>query len=69
MKHHHGPTPVAVAAARMRPLPRRHRIAHLRALIAESTLDRTRRAQLAALLRAEMALENEGDWEKGDRVG
>jgi hypothetical protein len=69
MKHHHGPTPVAVVAARMQPLPRRHRIAHLRALIGQPALDRMRRAQLAALLRAEMASENEGDWEKGDRVG
>jgi hypothetical protein len=39
---------------RMKPLPRRHRIAHLRALIRQPSLDPGRRAELAALLRAEL---------------
>jgi hypothetical protein len=39
---------------RMKPLPRRHRIAHLRALIRQPSLGPRRRAELAALLRAEL---------------
>jgi hypothetical protein len=48
--------PVAVMVLRMRPLPRRHRIAHLRALIGQAPLGSIRRAQLVALLRDEMTL-------------
>jgi hypothetical protein len=44
---------VAVMISRMKPLPRRHRIAHLRALIRQPSLGPRRRAELAALLRAE----------------
>jgi hypothetical protein len=47
-------TPVAIMTARMKPLPRRHRIAHLRALIRLHPADSARRHELAALLRAEM---------------
>jgi hypothetical protein len=39
---------------RMKPLPRRHRIAHLRALIRLHPEGSSRRPELAALLRAEM---------------
>jgi hypothetical protein len=46
---------VAVMVFRMRPLPRRHRIAHLRALIGQTSLGSIRRAQLVAL-RDEMTL-------------
>jgi hypothetical protein len=46
-------TPVAVVAARMKLLPRQHRIAHLRALIRQSA-DALRRRELAALLRDEV---------------
>ena len=49
-------TSVAVMVFRMRPLPRRHRIAHLRALIGQTPLGSIRRAQLVALLRDEMTL-------------
>lgn len=56
-------------AAWLRPLPHRHRIAHLRALLGEPALGRTRHGELAALLRAELAGENEEDSEsEGDRV-
>ena len=47
---------VAITVFRMRPLPRRHRIAHLRALIGQTPLGSIRRAQLVALLRDEMTL-------------
>jgi hypothetical protein len=47
---------VAVMVFRMRPLPRRHRIAHLRALIGQAPLDSIRRAQMVVLLRDEMTL-------------
>jgi hypothetical protein len=40
---------------RMKPLPRRHRIAHLRALIDQQPCGSVRRRQLSALLRAELA--------------
>jgi hypothetical protein len=50
MKH---PSIVATAA-RMKPLPRRHRIAHLRALIGRETTASIRREELVVLLRAEM---------------
>jgi hypothetical protein len=49
-------TPVAVMVFRMRPLSRRHRIAHLRALIGQTPLGSIRRAQLVALLRDEITL-------------
>ncbi len=45
---------VAIMVARMKPLPRRHRIAHLRALIRQQPVGSVRREQLAALLRIEM---------------
>ena len=47
-------TAVAVMTNRMKPLPRRHRIAHLRALMRQPSLGPRRRAELAALLRAEL---------------
>ena len=45
---------VAVMINRMKPLPRRHRIAHLRALVRQPSLSARRRDELAALLRAEL---------------
>jgi hypothetical protein len=48
------PTPISAMTDRMKPLPRRHRIAHLRALIRPLPLHSTRRQELAALLRDEM---------------
>jgi len=39
---------------RMKPLPRRHRLAHLRALIRQQPAGSLRREQLAALLRREL---------------
>jgi hypothetical protein len=61
MKREPKPTPGAAASAammvfRMRRLPRRHRIAHLRALIGQMPAGSIRRAQLVALLRDEMTL-------------
>jgi hypothetical protein len=47
-------TPVAVMMIRMKPLPRHHRIAHLRALIHQQPRASIRRRQLALLLRAEL---------------
>jgi hypothetical protein len=47
-------TPVAIMMIRMKPLPRRHRIAHLRALIRLHPVGSARRCELAALLHAEM---------------
>jgi hypothetical protein len=52
MKRRH--TPVAAMIIRMKRLPRRHRIAHLRALIAREPLCTIRRLELAALLCDEM---------------
>jgi hypothetical protein len=49
-------TPVAVMEFRMRPLPRRHRIAHLRALIGQLPPGSIRGVQLMALLRDETIL-------------
>lgn len=46
-------TPVAVMLVRMKPLPRRHRIAHLRALLRQQPAVSGRREELAALLRLE----------------
>jgi hypothetical protein len=42
---------IDVIAARIKPLPRRHRIAHLRALIRHEPDASVRRDELAALLR------------------
>jgi hypothetical protein len=44
-------TPIDVMIARMKLLPRRHRIAHLRALIREQPHGSIRRDELASLLR------------------
>lgn len=50
-----GPKPgPATIAARMQPLPRRHRVAHLRALVRREPFGSARGEQLAALLRDEM---------------
>jgi hypothetical protein len=40
---------------RMKPLPRRQRLAHLRALIRQQPTGSIRRGQLAALLRSELS--------------
>jgi hypothetical protein len=45
---------VAIMMTRMKPLPRRHRIAHLRALIRLHPEGSSRRPELVALLRAEI---------------
>ena len=47
-------TPVAIMANRMKPLARRHRLAHLRALIQQQPI-RSSRRELVALLRDEMS--------------
>jgi hypothetical protein len=47
-------TPVAIMMIRMKPLPRQHRIAHLRALIRQQPGRSARREELAAWLRDEM---------------
>ena len=44
----------AIMVIRMKPLPRRHRIAHLRALIRRQPARSIRREELVALLRDEM---------------
>ena len=44
----------AVMVIRMKGLPRRHRIAHLRALIAQQPVRSVHREELAALLRVEL---------------
>jgi hypothetical protein len=44
----------AIMLRRMKPLPRRHRVAHLRALIRRQPLRSVRREELAALLRDAM---------------
>ena len=49
-------TAMAVMAARMKPLSRRHRLAHLRALIHQQPRGSIRRDELATLLRHEMAM-------------
>ena len=43
--------PAVIVIARMKPLPRRHRAAHLRALMRSQPSGSLRRQQLAALLR------------------
>jgi hypothetical protein len=52
-----GTKPMTAAAmlARMKPLPRCHRIAHLRALIRQQLIHSIRRDRLVALLRDEIA--------------
>jgi hypothetical protein len=45
---------IALMSSRMKPLPRRHRIAHLRALIRQHPSGSARGRELADLLRAEM---------------
>ena len=47
-------TPIDIMAGKMKPLPPRHRIAHLHALIRLAPAGSIRRDQLAALLRDEM---------------
>lgn len=47
--------PVTIVVVRMKRLPRRHRIAHLRALIRHESIGSVRRKQLASLLRDEMS--------------
>lgn len=54
MKRGPRPTP-AIMIIRMKRLPRRHRIAHLRALIAQQPAHSIRREELVALLRDEMS--------------
>ena len=47
--------PVVIMMIRMKRLPGRHRIAHLRALIQQQPIRSIRRVELVALLRDEMA--------------
>jgi len=56
MKRGLKPTPVAIMANRMKPLARRHRIAHLRALIQQQPFRSSRREELMALLHDEMSV-------------
>ena len=51
-------TSVAIMRARMKPLPRCHRIAHLRALLRRPMACPVRREELAALLRDEMSAQS-----------
>ena len=53
--------PVAVMRVKMMPLPRRHRIAHLRALLRRQPAGSLRGEQLAALLHAEMTARPAGE--------
>ncbi len=48
--------PIASMLVRMRPLPRRLRIAHLRALLRLQSAGSLRGERIAALLRAEMTM-------------
>lgn len=54
-------TPVAFMPIRMKPLPRRHRLAHLRALLRAQPAVSIRREQLAALLRIELTPQLAGE--------
>jgi hypothetical protein len=54
MKCEVNPTPISVVTERMKLLPRRHRIAHLRALIGLQPLHAMCRHELATLLRDEI---------------
>ena len=46
---------VSILAVRLKRLPRRHRLAHLRALIQQQPIRSSRREELIALLRDEMS--------------
>ena len=48
-------TPIEVMTERLKPLPRRHRIAHLRTLVGQQIGDSIRRCELASLLHDEIA--------------
>lgn len=52
---------VAIILMRIRPLPRCHRIAHLRALLRRQPAGSLRGERLAALLRAEMTARPPGE--------
>jgi hypothetical protein len=54
-------TSVAIMRGRMKLLPRRHRIAHLRALLRQSMAWPVRGEELAALLHAEMPAQLAGE--------
>jgi hypothetical protein len=54
-------TSVAIIFVRTKPLPRRHRIAHLRALLRRQPAGSLRGEQLAALQRAEMTVRPAGE--------
>ena len=54
-------TSVAIIFVRIKPLPRRHRVAHLRALLRRQPVGSLRGEQLAALLRAEMTARPPGE--------
>jgi hypothetical protein len=58
---------VAVMMFRMRRLPRRHRIAHLRALIGQTPRGSIRRIQLVGLSRDEMTMTSPGGEESRAR--
>lgn len=47
--------PVSVMVIRLKRLPRRHRIAHLRALVRHESIGSVRGKELASLLRDEMS--------------
>jgi hypothetical protein len=49
-----GHPPIGAVAARIKPLPPRHRLAHLRALIRQQAVGSIRRIELAALLREQL---------------
>ena len=51
-------TSVAIMRVRMKPLPRCHRVAHLRALLRRPAACPVRREELAALLRDEMSAQS-----------
>jgi hypothetical protein len=54
-------TPVAIILIRIKPLPRSHRIAHLRALLRRQPAGSLRGERLAALLRAELTTRPAGE--------
>ena len=55
MKREPEGTPIEVMTERLKRLPRRHRIAHLRALIGRQACGSVRGRELAVLLHGEMA--------------
>jgi len=61
-------TPGAVKPIRMKPLPYRHRLAHLRALIRLQPVGSVRREQLAALVRDEMTARSTREGRAARRV-